>query len=223
MVSRAERLAMEKRLIESAQSGDRSSMYALIESVRPLIWRIINQKRSRLHSARGIDEHDLEQNAYTYVIYAISKFDTNRGLFFITYATHWINHGIQILLRKAAHFGSKETHSVDETFFPNDQEQFYDVLADENAEDPLDKTIQEQDYNNAILTSFVTQVVRERLKSFKSVQENPSIISDIVVLRWMSDSVVSLSSLGKKYKLSRTTMSTIERAMKREVAKALRE
>ena len=80
------------RLVALAQAGDREARDRLVVTTLGLV----AHRAHRLHAIdRAVDVEDLVQEGVEGVLAAVARFDTTRGVRFITYATPWVDNAIR--------------------------------------------------------------------------------------------------------------------------------
>jgi RNA polymerase sigma factor (sigma-70 family) len=87
-ISTIEQVALCRR----AQAGDLAARNALVTATMGLVYSVAHRW---VKSARGLELDDLAAEGVFGLLRAIEKFDCNRGIAFITYASHWIKHFIR--------------------------------------------------------------------------------------------------------------------------------
>ena len=87
-ISAAEQVALCRR----AQAGDLAARNALVTATMGLVYR---EAHRWVRSANGLELDDLAAEGVFGLVRAIEKFDCDRGLAFITYASHWVKHFIR--------------------------------------------------------------------------------------------------------------------------------
>lgn len=75
----------ENLMIEQAQHGDRKAVEVILSKYRPLLFSLAG----RMHVCH-ISPDELLQAGYLGMLQALSRFDGERGIRFITYAVPWI-------------------------------------------------------------------------------------------------------------------------------------
>lgn len=89
--------AIEDETVARAKRGDRGAVELLYRTHLPHARDLI---RSVYNGAQQADRDDLEQEAYLGLVTAIQRFEPDRGLKFITYASWWMYSYIMLWLRR---------------------------------------------------------------------------------------------------------------------------
>lgn len=79
----------ERELVRRAQSGDPEALHGLLAAHQPLTLRTV-----RPFVGCGVPLEDLMAEASIGLIEALARFEPERGLRFMTYATWWIRHSV---------------------------------------------------------------------------------------------------------------------------------
>src|SRR6202012_3228606 len=86
--------AVERRLIDAAQAGDRRSREELVEAFLPLIAGVARVYRS----SPTITRTELMQEGVVGLLRALERFDPSRGVPFWGYASWWVRQAMQQLI-----------------------------------------------------------------------------------------------------------------------------
>jgi RNA polymerase primary sigma factor len=87
-------LALERRLIEAAQAGDRRAREELVEAFLPLVAGV-----ARVYRGSGaITRLELMQEGVVGLLRALERYDPELGVPFWGYATWWVRHAMQQLI-----------------------------------------------------------------------------------------------------------------------------
>lgn len=122
----------EHILIRAAKSGDRAACQALFEKYRPLLWKFARKWKAK---TTNLEVDDLFQEAWILFDKAIQRFDSSRGVKFITFVYHAMR-PIQQVVAKAGLVHSRDfafpTCALGEFDVP---EQFDEEAAEKIADD----------------------------------------------------------------------------------------
>lgn len=148
-----------------------SERAALIDSVRPLCWKMAFRYTGGLadNSLRKQEVDELYSAGVIGATEAATRFDPGRGIKFITYATHWIRNGMQHyrkesccrgFIRKELRGVAPKIHSLDESIDPSQGATFNEIAFLEERSGPLRWTEAEWDRLLSVLTPQHADMVK---------------------------------------------------------------
>jgi RNA polymerase primary sigma factor len=91
--------ALERRLIDAAQAGDRRAREQLVEAFLPLIAGVARVYRG----SRTITRTELMQEGVVGLLRALERYDPELGAPFWGYAAWWVRHAMQQLIAELTH------------------------------------------------------------------------------------------------------------------------
>ena len=147
---------LERGLLLKAKEGDVDSRNRLVKSNLRFVFNT-----AKKYTGNGIPLEELISEGNMALLYAIDKYETNRDVRFITYASWWVRYFISDLVKKKY---NRSLNEQNEDVFSNSLRNLGNIPDDNNGkDDEFNDTMKEQINENKLIEDLMSELSpRER-------------------------------------------------------------